>query len=330
MAKVQLSVACWDYDRIRPLMDGRVVAEGLDLVFLPLTPEEAFFRAFRHAEFDVSELSLSTTLMTLSQGKCPYMPIPVFPSRAFRHSCIYVRPGAGIATPQDLKGRRVGIPEYQVTAAMVARGVLADEYGVQPKDLHWVQGGMDEPGRIDKVQWTPPAGLTLDKVMDRSLGELIAAGELDAIVAPRAPRAFRPAGDGPLVRLFPDHERVEADWYGKTGIFPIMHVLGVRHDVLGRHPWVAMSLVKAFTAAKDMALADLAQVAALKTSLPFLPAHVAQAHRLFGTDFWPYGVDANRRTLDAELRWSHEQGLSTRKVEIADLFAPQSVLGHRV
>ncbi len=330
MSALRLTVACWDYDRVRPLMDGRIRPDGIELNFLPLTPEETFFRAFRHKEFDVSELSLSSTLMTMSRGTCPYMPIPIFPSRSFRHSCIYVREGAGIRTPDDLKGRPVGIGEYQVTAAMVARGLLQDEYGVRPCDIDWVQAGLEEPGREEKIPWQPPAGVNVRRYPTRSIREMFLAGEIDALISPRAPSLFQPDGQGPVRRLFPDHAKVEAEWFEKTGLFPVMHLLGVRHDVLAAHPWVAGSLVKAFTQAKNLALADLGEVAALKTSLPFLPAHVSDAHRLFGPDFWPYGLGGNRHTLETQLRWSHEQGLSARKVELAELFAPQSLEGFKV
>ena len=327
---LHLTVACWDYDRVRPLMDGRIHADGARLNFLPLTPEETFFRAFRNAEFEVSELSLSTTLMMLSRGTCAYTPIPIFPSRSFRHSCIYVRDGSGIEQPQQLKGRRVAIPEYQVTAAMVARGLLADEYGVAPNDLQWVQAGLEQAGREDKIAWQAPPGLHLEKIHDRSIVELFARGEVDALISPRAPPGFDPGGGGTIRRLFADPAAVEAAYYRKTGIFPIMHVLGIRNDVLAANPWLAGSLVKAFTKAKDHALADLEAVAALKVALPFLPSHVAEAHRLFGADFWPYGVPANLKPLEAALRWSFEQGLSARLLPVHELFASQSLATFKV
>lgn len=332
MNELELTIACWDYDRVRPLMDGRVRPEGIKLNFLSLSPEDVFFRAFRHQEFDVSELSLSTTLMTLSRGACPYTPIPVYPSRSFRHSCLYVRRGSGIQSPEDLRGRRVAICEYQVTAAMVARGILADEYGIQPRDMHWIQAGLEQPGRIEKIDWAPPEGVQLTKVMDRSIVQMMQSGEVDALVTPRAPSLFDADidGTGPIQRLFPDHGSVEADWYRKTGLFPIMHVLGIRNDIQQRHPWAAVSLARAFTQAKDIALADLGHTAALKTSLPFLPSHFKQTQSLFGNDFWPYGIEANRKTLETQLRWSYEQGLSARHMSIDQLFAPQCLETHKI
>lgn len=330
MNALNLAVACWDYDRVRPLMDGRVRADGANLNFLSLAPEETFFRAFRNAEFEVSELSLSSMLMMLSRGQCAYTLIPIFPSRSFRHSCIYVRAGSGIERPEQLKGRRVATPEYQVTAAMVARGLLADEYGVRAQDLQWVQAGLEQVGREDKVHFQPPAGVSIEKIHDRTIVELFERGEVDAMIGPRAPRGFDPAGSGAIRRLFSESEPVEAAYYRKTGIFPIMHVLGIRNDVLAANPWLPGSLMKAFTQAKDIALADLAAVAALKVALPFLPSHVAEAHRLFGSDFWPYGLEANRKPLEAAVRWSHEQGLSARRLSIEELFAPQSLASFKV
>lgn len=330
MGELQLTVACWDYDRIRPLMDGRVRAEGLDLNFLPLPPEETFYRAFRFAEFEISELSMSSTLMQLSRGTCAYTPLPIFPSRSFRHSCIYVRDGGQISKPEDMKGKRVAISEYQVTAAMVIRGILADDYGVQPSDILWVQAGLEEAGREDKIDWQPPSGVTIEKVNDQSIVQMLDAGEIDALITPRAPSNFNPAGTGRVRRMFPDHAAVEADHFRRTGLFPIMHMVGVRNDILTAHPWIAGSLVKAFAKAKAIALDDLNQTAALKTSLPFLPAHVSEATQLFGPDFWPYGLEPNRKILDAMTRWSFEQGLSTRRVGIDELFAPQSVSSYKI
>lgn len=330
MNELRLTVACWDYDRVRPLMDGRLRADGASLNFLPLTPEETFFRAFRNSEFEVSELSLSSTLMMLSRGECAYTPIPIFPSRSFRHSCIYVRRGSGIERPEQLKGRRVAIPEYQVTAAMVARGLLADEYGVQPQDLQWVQAGLEQVGREDKIHFQPPVGVSIEKINDRTIVDLFEEGEVDAMISPRAPRSFDPAGGGLIQRLFPEPGPVEAAYYRKTGIFPIMHVLGIRNDVLASNPWLPGSLVKAFTLSKNMALAELADVTALKVALPFLPSHVTEAHRLFGADFWAYGLEANRKSLEAAVRWSYEQGLSARRLSVEELFAPQSLASFKV
>ena len=329
MNELKLTVACWDYDRIRALQDGRVRADGLELNILPLVPEETFFRAFRNAEFEVSELSLSSTLMMLSRGECAYTPIPVFPSRSFRHSCIYVREGSGIKKPEDLKGRRVAISEYQVTAALVARGLLNDEYGVTPQDIQWIQAGLEESGREDKINWTPPAGVEIKKIHDRSIRELFETSEVDALISPRAPSAFDPSGKGPIQRMFLD-AAVEDAYYRKTGIFPIMHVLGIRNDIHKAHPWVAGSLVKAFTKAKNLALDELADVTALKVALPFLPSHVTQAHQLFGRDFWAYGLEKNRVPLEAATRWSFEQGLSVRKMSVDELFAPQSLASFKV
>lgn len=330
MTSLNLTVACWDYDRVRPLMDGRLRAEGVDLNFLSLPPEETFYRAFKFAEFDVSELSVSSTLMQMSRGTCAYTPIPVFPSRSFRHSCIYIREGGAIQTPRDLKGKRVAISEYQVTAALVIRGILQDDFGVHPSDIRWVQAGLETAGREDKVDWVPPDGVVIEKINDRSIVDMLDAGEIDALITPRAPSNFDATGNGRVRRMFPNLEEVEKDYYRRTGLFPIMHLIGIRNDVLAKNPWVAGSLVKAFTAAKNVALDDLNQTAALKVALPFLPQQVSDVIQLFGRDFWPYGVGPNRKMLETLLRWSYEQGLSARLLSIEELFAPQSMAAYKI
>ncbi|MEM5383305.1 ABC transporter substrate-binding protein [Paraburkholderia phymatum] len=265
----------------------------------------------------------------MARGECPYTPIPVFPSRSFRHSGIYVRAGAGIERPEDLKGRRVATPEYQVTAAMVSRGLLQDEYGVRPQDVHWIQAGLTSTGRVDKVNFVPPEGVIIEKINDRTIPELFERGEIDALVSPRAPKGFDPSGNGPIRRLFTS-ANAEAEYFRKTGVFPIMHVIGIRNDVLADNPWLPSSLMKAFTRAKDLALIELEEATALKVAMPFLPAQVTELHRTFGPDFWPYGLEANRATLEASVRWSYEQGLSSRQLSVEELFAPQSLTSFQV
>ena len=321
MSKLNLTIACWDYDRVRPLMDGRVRVEGCEVNVIPLAPEEVFFRAFRNAEFEVSELSLSSYMMAHARGTGRYTAIPVFLSRLFRHSSIYIRTDRGIAKPADLRGRRIGVPEYQMTAALVARGVLQDEYGVNPAEIRWLRGGLEQPGREEKQQIDLPAGVVVETERERSLSDLLEAGLIDGLITARAPDCFGRAAH--VGRLFADAAAAERAWYRKTGIYPIMHAVGVRKDVLAAHPWVAASLQKAFTAAKDMALAELdSREVALKISLPFLSEHVAATRATLGPDFWPYGHGPNRVTLAAMTRWSFEQGLTSRQLDPAELFAP--------
>ncbi|MFD0667084.1 ABC transporter substrate-binding protein [Ramlibacter sp. MAHUQ-53] len=319
--KLPLTIACWDYDRTARLMNGEVPIEGCDPNFLNLPVEETFFRALRGTEFDVAELSMSSYTMLLSKGASPYVALPVFLSRAFRHSAIYVREGSDIKTPQDLVGRQVGVPEYQLTAPVWVRGILEDEYGVRPRDIRWRTGGVEAPGRHEKVDLSLPAEIDLQPIAEgRTLNEMLLSGEIDALVAPRAPSSFHLPGR-PVKRLFEDFRSVESAYFAKTGIFPIMHVVGVRRSLVEANPWLPMSLLKAFTRAKDLALAELGEVAALKISLPWAPAEHEQTVAAMGEDFWSYGVGPNEKVLDTFLRYHHEQGLSKRRVTVDEMFA---------
>ena len=320
--KLPLTIACWDYDRTQRLFNGEVPIEGCDPNFLNLPVEETFFRALRSAEFDVAELSMSSYTMLLSKGQSPYVAIPVFLSRAFRHSAIYVPAGSDIRQPADLRGRRVGVPEYQLTAPVWVRGILQDEYGVKPSELRWRTGGVETPGRHEKVQLSLPPEIDLASIPEgRTLNEMMLSGEIDALVAPRAPSAFHLPGR-PVRRLFEDFRSVEQAYFAKTGIFPIMHVVGVRRTLVEQHPWLAASLLKAFTRAKDLALAELGEVAALKVSLPWVVAEQEATVAAMGADFWSYGVPTNEKVLRAFLRYHHEQGLSKRLVDLDEMFAP--------
>ncbi len=323
MAALPLTVACWDYDRTRALMDGRVRIEGCETTCLPLAPEEVFFRAFGHAEFDVSELSLSTYMLTRARGDCPYIGIPVFPSRAFRHSAIYVNTAKGVREPADLKGREVGVPEYQVTAAVWVRGILADEHGVRPADIHWRTGGVEQPGRREKAAL--PGGIAVTPIEpDRTLSGMLEAGEIDALVAPRPPSCFTRGAPG-VARLFPDFRPVEQDYFARTGIFPVMHLIGIRASLVAEHPWLPASVMKAFEAAKAACLPELDEVTALKITLPWVAAEAEATRAVMGDDYWPYGVERNRATLEALTRYAHEQGLLPERPAVEELFAPQTL-----
>ncbi len=321
MRPLPLTIACGNYDRTRALFDRRVLIEGCDPIFLPLEPEEIFFRALVHEEFDVAELSLSSFTMRRAAGDCPYVGIPAFLSRAFRHSAVYVRTDRGIERPEDLRGRLVGVPEYQMSAAVWVRGLLQDEYGVSPRDLRWVTGGLETPGRVEKVRFAAPAGLSLRAAAEgATLSGMLEAGELDALVAPRPPSCFirRTSGVG---RLFANFGVDEEEYYRRTKIFPIMHIVGIKTDLAARHPWLPASLYKAFEAARAIAVAALADPNALTSSLPWQIWNAEQARSLMGNDFWPYGLEENARTLEVFLRYHFEQGLSQRRLMSADLFS---------
>jgi len=323
-------LACWNYDRTRALMEGRIPIEGVDLNYLNLVVEETFFRMMRNQEFDVAEMSLSSYALSLFRDPQPFIAIPVFPSRSFRHSGIFVNTDTGISEPKDLIGKRVGNPEYQLTANVWIRGILQDEYGVPVNSVSYFRGGQEQPGRIEKAAISLPADIRLAEIpADKTLAKMLAAGEIDALYAPRAPSTMG-NGSGKVQHLFPDYPAVEREYYRKTKIFPIMHVIAIRREVYEKNPWVAQSLYKAFVAAQQEAYADLHEVAALKFMLPWLIPHVEETERLMGCDFWPYGFEPNVPTLRTFLRYSFEQGLSKRQLDPQELFAPETLESYKI
>jgi len=325
-----LSLACWNYDRTRALFDGRVRADGIDLTCLDLPVEETFFRMLRHHEFDVAEMSLSSYVVSLADADPQFVAIPIFPSRFFRHSCIYVHAGAGISRPEDLAGRLVGTPEYQMTAPVWIRGILSDEYGVAAASVTYATGGLEEPGRPEKLTLDLPPAIRIRRIGPaQTLSAMLAAGEIDALYTARTPSSFL-AGDGRVRRLFEDFAGVEREYYRRTRMFPIMHTIVIRRAVYERHRWIAQSLVKAFHAAKTLAYEEFNQTAALKIMLPWLPAHLEDTRREMGDDFWSYGLAANAGVLDTFLRYSHEQGLSPRRLAPDGLFAPETLESFKI
>jgi 4,5-dihydroxyphthalate decarboxylase len=320
MTKLNLSVAVRDYDRTRPLSDGQVQIDGVDPVFMALDPEEIFFRAFRHAEFDICELSLSSFTVKTVQGNCPYVGVPAFVSRAFRHTAIYVRTDR-IKKPADLKGRKIGVPEYQLTANVWARAILDDDHGVKPSDIHWVRGGLTDAGRLEKINITLPKDVRLDNIPEgRTLSSMLEAGEIDGFIGPRVPPGF---GRHPHIGwLFPDPVAAAKNYFKRTGIFPIMHLIGVRRELAERHPWLPGAVFKAFEHAKAIALEKLSDTSSTKVTLPFVEERLIEARTLMGEDFWPYGVAASRKTLETFLKHHHSQGLSSRLVMPEELFHP--------
>jgi 4,5-dihydroxyphthalate decarboxylase len=330
MSRLALSVAVGDYDRVRPLVDGSVQIDGVDPVFMLLEPEEIFFRAFRHADFDICELSMSSFTIKTANGDCPYVGVPVFPSRSFRHNSIYIRTDRGIARPEDLKGRRIGVPEYQVTANVWTRAFLEDEHGVKPSDVSWVRGGYEQVGRIEKIGVDLPHDVRVeDAPAGATISDMLASGEIDAVIGPRAPSCFVD-GHPHVGWLYPDPQAAAAAWFRKSRIFPIMHILGVRRTLAEKHPWLPVAAMKAFEQAKARALAKLGDVAASKVTLPFIDEHLHATRRLMGDDFWSYGLEANRHVLEVFLRRHHAEGLSTRLLSPEDLFHPSTHETHRV
>jgi 4,5-dihydroxyphthalate decarboxylase len=322
MARLQLSLAMRGYDHVRDLVQGEVRAEGIDLVPMELPVEEIFFRFTRHREWHVSEMSFGKVAALAARGDPGFVCLPVFPSRVFRHSAIYVRPGAGIAEPKDLERRRVGIPEWAQTAGVYARGLLVHEYGVDLASMRWFQAGVREPGRIEKVELSLPAGVSITAMPERTLSEMLASGELDAAVS-----ALAPAGGE---RLFADYPAVELAYWKKTRVFPIMHVVVLRTDVYQRDRWAAVNLARAFEEAKRRSLARAAEMNAALVPVPWLPDLVARWRAEAGEDFWPYGVEPNRATLQAFLQYAHEQGVCRRRLAVEELFAPETLERARI
>lgn len=325
MSKLKLSIAMGDYDRTRAIYDGRVMIDGVDPTCMLLSPEEMFFRAFRHQAFDISELSISSYSISVARGEPHYVAIPVFLSRAFRHTSIYVRNDRGINTPADLRGRRIGIAEYQLSANVWFRGILEEEYGVKPSEIAWVRGGMDTPGRPEKIKVELPKDIKMVEASEgATLNQMLIDGEIDGFVGPRSPRCFDERHPK-IGRLFADTVAEAEAYYRKTSIFPIMHVLGVRRSLAQEHPWLPGALMKAFAQSKKLSEAALSDTSATKVTMPFVEDNLVRAHALMGPDIWPYGLDANRKTLDKFLEYHKAQGLSPRKVEVEELFHPATI-----
>ncbi len=322
MSDLQLSIAMGNYDRTRAIVDGRVKIDGVDPIAMLLSPEEMFFRAFRHKAFDISELSLSSYSISVARGEPHYVAVPVFLSRAFRHTSVYIRTDRGIERPEDLKGKRIGIAEYQLSANVWVRGILADDFGVQPADITWVRGGMDSPGRPEKIRVDLPADVTVEAAPEgATLNAMLADGEIDGFVGPRWPRCFA-EGHPHVGRLFRDSIGAAEDYYRRTTIFPIMHVLGVRRRLADAHPWLPGALFKAFTEAKRLAQEALQDTSATKVTMPFVEDSLNRAQALMGQDPWSYGVASNAHVLDRFLDYHHAQGLSPRRVQVDELFHP--------
>jgi 4,5-dihydroxyphthalate decarboxylase len=321
MVEVPLTIACGNYDRTRAIIDGRVKVEGCAVTYLPLYPEEIFFRLFRYQEFDVAEMSFSSYLRTVAAGTSAYIGLPAFVSRIFRHTGFYVRTGAGIRTPEDLRGKRIGLPEYQITAVVWMRGLLQQEYGVSPQEISWRSGGQEQPGRDERTPLKPIPGLDLKPIgTDQTLVGMLRDGELDALFTARAPSSFL-AGEPHIARLFPDTRAAEKAYYKKTRMFPIMHLVGIKKTLVQQYPWLVTSVYKAFVEAKELAMVDLCDVNALMVTLPWLEAETKETMAVMGRDFWSYGVHENMREIEALAQYAFEQGLVDRKLKAEELFA---------
>jgi 4,5-dihydroxyphthalate decarboxylase len=314
---MQITLACGRYDRTQPLIDGRVRPEGVELNFIPLKPGETFWRQLNHQEFDVSEMSLSSYTILRSEGDERFIAIPVFPSRIFRHSAVYLKAESKIAKPQDLKGKRIGVGDYQMTAAVWVRGFLQHEYGVRPEDVQWVVG---QP--IRNIQ--PPEGIRLEFIpKGEVMEEKLERGEIDALASVMLPRNLGSS----VRRLFPEWRQTEADYYRKTRIFPIMHTVVLKRALYDRNPWLATSFYKAFCAARDLSYRWLYNTDALAVGLPWVVDDVEKTRSLFGTQIWDYSIEGSRPTLEALVQYLDEQKLSRRRMKVEELFVPNISAG---
>lgn len=323
MSELTLTFAASDYEHTRDLTRGDIQAEGIDLRYLNLQIEETFFRFIKFREWDVSEMSFGKYIALKSQNDQSVTAIPVFPSRVFRQSSLFVVSGSNLHEASDLRGKRIGIPEWAQTASIYTRGWLVHDIGIPLQEIEWIQGGVNDAGRQEKVKLNLPDGVSYTPRPDRSLTEMLLSGEIDCIMSAHPPAPFE-NDDGSILHLYPNYREIEEQYYRDTGIFPIMHVIALRGDVFEQNRWIAKNLLKAFTEAKDRAMFRVQEMTATRVPFAWCYEGAQKARQLFGEDFFPYGVEPNRKTLDAFLRYGFEQGVCQRKVEVEELF-PEEV-----
>ena len=325
MSDLRLTLGIGDYDQTRDLAMGRVRPDGIDLTVLNFNPEQIHFRFFRKQEWEISELSMGMYCSAVSEGKQPFIAIPVFPSRVFRLSGFYVRTDGSVRKPEDLAGKRIGCPKLSQTATIYARGYLSATVGIPLSRIKWFRGGVNDPGRVETGNLRLPPDIDIQWVKDRSLDDLLLAGDIDAIITARPPRSFL-QGDPRVQRLFPDYPAAEAAYFRATGVFPIMHTVALRRDAYEANRWIARNLMAAFTEAKERSVARLKDVTAAHVPLPWVPDLAERARNLLfgGGEYWPYGIEANRRTLEAFLQFAFEQGVCHRLLRVEEIFAEET------
>ncbi len=325
MSLLRVSLACGPYDRTEALRTGVVRPEGIELTYIAIqSPPEIFARMVATQSFDASEMSCAHALIRKGQGTFPFVALPVFPSRMFRHGYIFVNTAAGIRAAKDLEGKRIGVPEYSQTAAVWIRGLLEHEYDVALETIRWVSGGVNAAGRPDVLVNAPDGEVSITRVSDRALNDMLVSGEIDALIGARRPAAFdhHPR----VVRLFPNYRELEREYYRRTGLFPIMHTVVIRESIYREHPWIAESLYKAFAAAKEWCLAQMRFSSAARYTLPWLHAELEETAEVFGPDPWPYGLEANRKVLSTLVAYLVEQRLLRRPIALEELFVPLTLL----
>lgn len=319
MSKLKLNFATSEYDHFNDLANGIVNPQGIDLNVMFYEVEEIFYRMALHRDFDMSEMSFAKFVAQVSGDRPDIIGLPIFPSRVFRLSNIYVHKKSGIKKPSDLKGKKVGTPEWAQTASVYTRGWLTDHVGIKLNQIDWRQAGVDQPGRIEKVKLKLPKGVSVTPMPDKSLSEMLVTGELDAAFSAHAPTSFL-EGNPNVQRLFPNYRDVEAEYYQKTKVFPIMHVIAIKKSILEENPWVAANLMTAFEKARTNSIARVLEITASRMPVPWLTYEGEEKMKLLGKDYFPYGIEDNRTTLEAFLKWTFEQGIAKRHLKPEDLF----------
>jgi len=329
MSRLEITYAASDYEHTRDLTRGDIEAEGIDLRYLNLQIEETFFRFIKFREWDVSEMSFGKYIALKSQDDDTVTAIPVFPSRVFRQSSLFVLPDSEIRDASDLRGKKIGVPEWAQTASIYTRGWLVHSMGIPLQEIDWIQGGVNDAGRQEKVKLKLPDGVSYTPRPDKSLTQMLFDGEIDCIMSAHPPAPVE-QGDDTIVHLYPNYQEVEEQYYKDTGIFPIMHVIAMRGDVFRENRWIAMNLLKAFTEAKDRAMFRVQEMTATRVPYAWCYEGAQRARKLFGDDFFPYGIEPNRTTLEAFLQYGFEQGVCQRKVEVEELFPEEVQAEYRV
>lgn len=329
MAKVALTMATWDYDRIQGIKDGSVTVEGCEITHIVGNPEDVFSRLFNYHEFDVSEMSFSMYVQRRTNDNLPYIALPIPLSRVFVHSGIFIRSDRGIKEPQDLKGKRVGVPRYEQTRGVCIRGMLSDEYGVRPTDIQWRLGGLEVPARHEFSRQGVPQGLNIEPIPHGgTLSQMLIDGKIDAVFTAATPKCWRDRAPN-IARLFPDYRSAELAYYKKTAVFPIMHLVGLRSSLAEKYPWLPRSIMKAFEEAKTRIEPNLTEIGALTTTLPWVTAEAEHTIEDMGKDYWPYGIAKNVKTVEAQLRWLYEQGVTKKLCRVEEIFHPSTLAGYR-
>ncbi len=317
--KVHVTIATSDYDHFRDFKSGKIEAEGIDPTWMELDIHEIFTRFSAWREWHVSEMSFAKFSAQVTADNPDIIGLPVFASRVFRLSSIYVNPSKGIKSPADLKGKRIGVPEWAQTAAVYTRGWLQHDAGVPLTSIDWVQAGTEDVGRTEKVPLNLPNGLKLTQINDKTLSDMLVSGELDAIFTASIPKPFR-AGNKNMVRLFQDYRAEEENYFKRTGVFPIMHVIAMRRDILNEYPWLARNLYLAFDESRKRAVDRMLEGGVSRYPIPWMLDIAEKMRDLFKGDFYPYGIEENRKTLEAFLTWSYEQGIAKKLVKPEDIF----------